>query len=74
MSLMKSIISVAFGTSLSRVVGFIRDILIAKFLGASMMADAFFCCVKIPKSFQIPFCRGNIECGICADFGWNYAI
>ena len=61
MSLMKSIISVAFGTSLSRVVGFIRDILIAKFLGASMMADAFFVALRFPNLFRSLFAEGTLN-------------
>ncbi|MBO7244967.1 MAG: murein biosynthesis integral membrane protein MurJ [Alphaproteobacteria bacterium] len=61
MNLMKSIISVAFGTTLSRIVGFIRDILIAKFLGASMMADAFFVALRFPNLFRSLFAEGTLN-------------
>ena len=61
MSLIKSIITVAFGTSLSRVVGFVRDILIARFLGASMMADAFFVALRFPNLFRSLFAEGTLN-------------
>ncbi len=61
MSLVKSILTVGGGTSISRVVGFIRDILIARFLGASMMADAFFVALRFPNLFRSLFAEGNLN-------------
>ncbi len=61
MSLVKSIITVGGGTAVSRVVGFIRDILIAHFLGASMMADAFFVALRFPNLFRSLFAEGTLN-------------
>ncbi len=61
MSLIKSIATVASGTALSRVVGFIRDVLIARFLGASMMADAFFVALRFPNLFRSLFAEGTLN-------------
>lgn len=61
MSLIKSIITVGGGTAVSRIVGFIRDILIARFLGASMMADAFFVALRFPNLFRSLFAEGTLN-------------
>lgn len=42
----------SFMTLLSRVSGFVRDAIIAKFLGASDFTDALFAAMKIPNSFR----------------------
>ena len=39
-------------TAVSRVLGFIRDILIAAFIGAGPVADAFFVAFKLPNLFR----------------------
>lgn len=39
-------------TLISRVLGFIRDIVIARFFGASLVADAFFVAFRIPNFFR----------------------
>ena len=39
-------------TAISRVLGFIRDILIAVFIGAGPVADAFFVAFKLPNLFR----------------------
>ncbi len=61
MSLLKSIITVSGFTFISRIVGFIRDILIARFLGASMMADAFFVALRFPNLFRSLFAEGTLN-------------
>ena len=61
MALIKSIITVGGGTAISRVVGFVRDILIAHFLGASMMADAFFVALRFPNLFRSLFAEGTLN-------------
>ena len=58
MSLLKSIATVGGCTAISRVVGFVRDILMARFLGASMMADAFFVAWRFPNLFRSLFAEG----------------
>ena len=61
MALLKSIATVSGGTAVSRVVGFVRDILIARFLGASMMADAFFVALRFPNLFRSLFAEGTLN-------------
>ena len=57
-SLIKSILTVGGFTMVSRVTGFIRDVLIANFLGAGMLADAFFVAFKLPNLFRSLFAEG----------------
>ena len=45
MSLIKHSISFSFATLLSRVLGYVRDALIAYYFGVSHITDAFFCCL-----------------------------
>ncbi len=58
LSVIKSIITVGGWTMVSRVLGFIRDLLIANFLGAGMTADAFFVAFKLPNLFRSLFAEG----------------
>jgi hypothetical protein len=43
---------------LSRITGFIRDILIARYLGAGVQADAFFAAFRFPNLFRRLFAEG----------------
>lgn len=52
MSLFKSVATVGGFTMISRVLGFIRDILIASVLGAGPVSDAFFVAFRIPNMFR----------------------
>jgi putative peptidoglycan lipid II flippase len=52
MKLLKAMATVAGLTSLSRIAGFIRDILTASILGAGPIADAFFVALKLPNLFR----------------------
>ncbi|MFT6071604.1 MAG: putative peptidoglycan lipid II flippase [Alphaproteobacteria bacterium] len=52
MSLIKSGLAVASGTAMSRITGFIRDILVAKFLGASDAADIWVAAFRFPNMFR----------------------
>ncbi len=52
MKLVKAMATVAGLTGLSRVFGFIRDILTAAILGAGPVADAFFVALKLPNLFR----------------------
>ena len=58
MVLLRSIITVGSYTFISRIFGFIRDILIAAFLGTGPVADAFFVAFKIPNFFRRLFAEG----------------
>jgi putative peptidoglycan lipid II flippase len=52
MALFKSALTVGSFTLVSRILGYIRDILIATFLGASQFADAFFVAFRLPNFFR----------------------
>lgn len=58
MGLLQSIATVGSFTFLSRILGFLRDILIAGILGASAGADAFFVAFKLPNLFRRLFAEG----------------
>lgn len=58
MSLAKAIGTVGFYTALSRLTGFVRDILTAQVLGAGLVADAFFVAFKFPNLFRRLFGEG----------------
>ena len=49
---------VGFWTLLSRVLGFIRDILIASFLGSGPVAEAFIVAFTLPNMFRRLFAEG----------------
>jgi len=52
MKLLKAMATVAGLTGISRIFGFIRDILTAAILGAGLVADAFFVALKLPNFFR----------------------
>lgn len=58
MNLVRAIATVGGFTMLSRVTGFARDILIAGFLGAGTLTDAFFVAFKFPNLFRRLFAEG----------------
>ncbi|QIQ41918.1 MAG: murein biosynthesis integral membrane protein MurJ [Buchnera aphidicola (Microlophium carnosum)] len=58
MNLLKSLLSVSLITLISRILGFIRDILIASIFGASILTDAFFVSFKIPNLLRRIFSDG----------------
>ena len=45
-------------TFLSRILGFVRDVIIARIFGASLVADAFFIAFKIPNFLRRLFAEG----------------
>jgi putative peptidoglycan lipid II flippase len=58
MNLLRAITTVGGFTMISRVLGFLRDILIASFLGAGTTADAFFVAFRFPNLFRRLFAEG----------------
>ncbi len=58
--LLKTASTVGGWTLLSRVLGFVRDILLARVLGAGMVADAFFVAFKLPNFFRRMFAEGTL--------------
>src|SRR5258708_39226075 len=58
MALIRSIATVGGYTMASRVLGFVRDVLIARVLGTGEMADAFFVAQRLPNLFRSLFAEG----------------
>lgn len=63
MSLARRISTVGGFTLLSRVFGFVRDMLMARYLGAGMASDAFFIAFKLPNFFRRLFAEGAFSVG-----------
>ncbi len=61
MNLLSSTYVFSFFTLLSRILGYLRDILIAIFLGASIFADAFFVAFRLPNTFRRLFAEGTFN-------------
>ncbi len=61
MNLIKSTGTFSFFTIISRILGYLRDILIAIFLGAGPLADAFFVAFRIPNTFRRLFSEGTFN-------------
>jgi putative peptidoglycan lipid II flippase len=58
MSLFRSIATIGGLTAISRVFGFVRDMLMAALLGAGPVADAFFVALRFPNLFRSLFAEG----------------
>jgi len=61
MNLLSSASVFSFFTIISRILGYLRDILIAIFLGASIFADAFFVAFRLPNTFRRLFAEGTFN-------------
>ena len=57
-NLLKSLLNVSGMTLISRIVGFMRDMLMAKFFGAGFATDAFFVAFKLPNLLRRVFAEG----------------
>jgi putative peptidoglycan lipid II flippase len=64
----RAIATVGGWTMVSRVLGFCRDILIAAYLGAGPMADAFFVALKLPNLFRRLFGEGAFNAAFVPAF------
>ncbi len=51
----------AFGTALSRILGYIRDMLVANLFGVGISADAFYAAFRIPNLFRHLFGEGSFS-------------
>jgi len=61
MNLVKSTGTFGFYTIISRLLGYLRDVLIAIFLGTNLLADAFFVAFRIPNTFRRLFAEGTFN-------------
>lgn len=56
--MLKSIFSVSVMTLLSRILGFVRDVLMAGIFGAGALSDAFFVAFRLPNMFRSLLAEG----------------
>lgn len=68
MALVKSTLTVASFTMLSRITGFVRDVIMANLIGASWMSDAFFVAFKLPNFFRRLFAEGAFNAAFVPSF------
>lgn len=68
MRLMKSVATLGFFTIMSRILGFVRDVLIASVLGAGPIADAFYVAFKFPNLFRRLFGEGAFNSAFVPTF------
>jgi len=61
MNLIASASTFGFFTLISRILGYVRDILIAIFLGTSLFTDAFFVAFRLPNTFRRLFAEGTFN-------------
>ena len=66
--LFRSFFTVSFFTILSRILGFIRDIFIAKFLGSTIISDAFFVAFRLPNFFRRVLAEGAYSAALIPIF------
>src|SRR5579875_1436314 len=66
--MLRGIVTVGGWTMVSRVLGFLRDILIAQELGTGMVADAFFVALKLPNLFRRLFGEGAFNAAFVPAF------
>jgi putative peptidoglycan lipid II flippase len=68
MRLIKSVATLSFYTALSRIMGFVRDVLIASILGAGPVADAFYVAFRFPNFFRRLFAEGAFNSAFVPTF------
>jgi putative peptidoglycan lipid II flippase len=73
MALLRSVATVGSYTLLSRVFGFLRDILTAALLGAGPVADAFFVAQRLPNLFRSLFAEGAFSAAFVPLFAGTMA-
>jgi len=61
LKLLKSTVSVGSATIASRILGFVRDIVFARYFGVSGATDAFFLAFKIPNFMRRLFAEGSFS-------------
>jgi putative peptidoglycan lipid II flippase len=64
----KAIVTVGGLTSVSRIFGLLREMLMSHFLGASVVADAFIVAFKFPNFFRRFFAEGAFNAAFVPEF------
>src|SRR5437879_8590809 len=73
MALLRSVATVGSYTLLSRVFGFVRDVLTAAILGAGPVADAFFVAQRLPNLVRSLFAEGAFGAAFVPRFAGTMA-
>jgi len=73
MNLIASTSTFGFFTLISRILGYVRDILIAIFLGTSLFADAFFVAFRLPNTFRRLFAEGAFNAAFIPSYASELA-
>jgi len=61
MKIIKTSVTIGTFTLLSRIFGFVRDLLMAVVIGTSMIADSFFVAFRFPNMFRALFAEGAMN-------------
>ncbi|MFA5825628.1 MAG: murein biosynthesis integral membrane protein MurJ [Gallionellaceae bacterium] len=69
MNLLKALAAISSLTLVSRILAFVRDILIARVFGAGMATDAFFVAFKLPNLLRRMFAEGAFSQAFVPIFG-----
>ncbi|MGL4542848.1 MAG: murein biosynthesis integral membrane protein MurJ, partial [Polymorphobacter sp.] len=73
MSLVRATATIGSLTLVSRILGFGRDVLMARFVGASMAADAFLIAFRLPNLFRALFAEGAFSASFVPMFARTIA-
>jgi len=73
MNLIASTYTFGFFTLISRILGYVRDVLIAIFLGTSFYADAFFVAFRLPNTFRRLFAEGTFNAAFIPSYAGTLA-
>ena len=73
MNLITSTSTFGFFTLISRILGYVRDILVAIFLGTSLFADAFFVAFRLPNTFRRLFAEGTFNAAFIPSYAGELA-
>ena len=73
MNLIASTSTFSFFTLISRILGYVRDILIAIFLGTGLLADAFFVAFRLPNTFRRLFAEGTFNAAFIPSYAGELA-
>ena len=69
MNLLKALAAVSSLTLVSRILAFVRDVLMARIFGAGMATDAFFVAFKLPNLLRRMFAEGAFSQAFVPIFG-----
>ena len=73
MNLIASTSTFGFFTLISRLLGYVRDVIIAIFLGTSIFADAFFVAFRLPNTFRRLFAEGTFNAAFVPSYAAELA-